>query len=204
MALSRAAGLILSGLPYGAVCMSVGLLVVAAGHGWDVPAGYSAWTLALGPLALLRLFVVTAATRWTTGWVLALAALAPLAVSAVVLPAWNVSVFTPRLPAVPALLQASPLPIGWLLLPVVLALAAAAWWWRERPFAPIFADIALIGFGLACNLDIRAEALSDASFGFRDEPLEWVWFGLWSLWQLVALLALGRHLRHWLDGSETA
>jgi hypothetical protein len=175
---------ILIGLPFGALCIGVAMLVMGMGHGWDAPLTFALFSLIFFPLAIFRLRAAQIDWRDDVSMTL-LIIMIVLMVSLLIGPILSVGV-----PITAIHLQ------GWLLIiGMGLFYVAGHALLARYQMSALWGDTALLGFALICNLAIYSDATSGTSFSFRGNVFEYLWLAIWAGWQLIALLAFARHLR---------
>lgn len=175
LALALVAGAILALL-----CMGAGLLVVGMGHGWEAPLEYGFFSLFFYPLAFMRLWV-DPGSPWRRD--LSLTAL-------VATPALLLLIVAGR-PAVVAGEMFGGL--------FALAVGVPLFWFAARALGrsgrqAAVVDGALLALGVPLDIAALADGLASPR-AHQAGAFVAVWAVLWLGWQVVAAVALVRHLR---------
>jgi hypothetical protein len=174
----------LIGLPLGGLCIGAAMLVMGMGHGWSTSLNFGLLSLLLFPLAIFRMRAVE--MSWSDDVAATLLIIMLLLLVAML--------------AGPMLGGGIPIAAihwqGWLLIFGIVGVYAAGHALLARyRMSTLWGDAVLVGIALLCNFAIYRDATSERSFGFRGNLIEILWLAIWAGWQVIAFMALVRHLR---------
>lgn len=159
------------GLLLGGLCLAAGLLVVGMGHGWELPFKYGVFSFLLYPLAIVRWRCIDTATPWARDVRISAAITVPILLLFVFIGGFRY---------------------------VVLFAALPFYWLAGRVlggrWSALFGDAVLLAIGIALSIAALIDHNS-STYAARSWPFQLYWLPTWLGWQVIAALALVRHLR---------